>query len=142
MSVTVSLAASSLRHRCVLHNLWSRATPPLLGISTSWMQPLLLEGLLLEVLLWGKGKGVVSQVSSWFPESPVMACSNSWFQGFSVIPEHQLPGFLGPPFLAVTSDPGTSDVRSCCHCSPGSNASRSSSPLHFTCTDGWISQVS
>lgn len=104
MSVTVSLAASGLRHRCVLHNLWSRATPPLLGVSTSWMQPLLLEGLLLEVLLWGKGKGVVSQVSSWFPESPVMACSNSWFQGFSVIPEHQLPGFLGPPFMGVTSD--------------------------------------
>ena len=52
--------------------------------------------------------------------------------------------FLGLLFTGVAANPGTSGLGSCCLCSlcsPGSNASRRSSPHTFRCIDVWISQV-
>ena len=80
-------------------------------------------------------------------ESPVTAHSDSWNPW-----EWRLPGFLGPPFISITSDLGpqftglatdlgTSSLGSHCCCSPDSTASRRSSSPTVRCTDRWISQA-
>ena len=96
---------------------------------------------------WGRGKGLghrclmVPRVSVHEPTvipaaSGSMGCMNSW--GLHV---WALPQFLGPLFTSAATDLGTFGLRNCRCCSPGSTASRRSSPPIFRCIDTEIAGV-
>ena len=95
----------------------------------------------------GGGEGWVTGIFMVPRASSHGSCRSSW-----LFQECGLPGFLGPLFMGSTqflgplfagtaTDPGTSSLRSCHHCSPGSTTSRKSKPPTFRCIDSSISQV-
>ena len=102
---------------------------------------------MLEMPPTGEEEGAGSPVLSWFPESPMVGHSDSWPLGSIDCLDSQglhlwgLPQFLGPLKTDLATDPGSSGLGSYHHCSPGSTASRRSSPPTFRCIDVGISQM-
>lgn len=131
----------------------------------SWMQPLLLGGLVSEVLLLREKEGpqVMGTVATARGTGVLDAAGRARVRGTAgseVLPlgearvqvadttgswslwECGLPQFPGLLLEGITSVPEAACLRSCCCCSfPCSTTSTRSSPFTFKCMNVWISQA-